>query len=156
MTRKSGRHRRDPRHSTASARRGAGAVLGGLVVATRTLGVLVILAVMVLGVIDGGVVGYAHVATEDDAKVVARAAAEAVRGERVTEQTAVIAYQAAESIAHRFGATVPRNDFTVHSDGQVTLTLQRSAPTLVFDHLPFLRDTTTISTTVTVEPPPYS
>ena len=124
--------------------------------ATRTLGFLAILAFPVLGVIDGGMVGYAHLATEDDAKVVARAAAEAVRGEALTQQTAVIAYQAAESTAQRFGATVVRKDFTVHRGGQVTLTLQRTAPTLVFDHLPFLRDTTAISATVTVEPSPYS
>ena len=75
---------------------------------TRALGILVLAAVPVLGVIDGGVVGYAHLATEDDAKVVARAAAEAVRGEALTQQTAVIAYQAADSTAHRFGATVAR------------------------------------------------
>jgi hypothetical protein len=123
---------------------------------TRAFGVVAIAAVPLVGVIDGAVVGYARLATEDDAKVVARAAAEAVRGQALTQQTALIAYQAADLTARQFGATVVRKDFSVHRDGQVTLTLQRSAPTLVFDHLPFLRDTTAISATVTAEPSPYA
>ena len=44
-----------------------------------------------------------------------------------------------------FGATVVRKDFTVHRDGKVTLTLERTVHTLVFCHLPFLRGTTVIS-----------
>jgi hypothetical protein len=122
----------------------------------KTLSLVAIAAVPLVGVIDVGVVGYARLATVDDAKVVARAAAEAVRGQALTQQTALIAYQAAELTALRFGASVARKDFTVHRDGQVTLTLQRTAPTLLFDHLPFLRDTTAISATVTVEPSPYT
>ena len=121
----------------------------------RLLLFLAIAAVPVIGVIDGGRVGYARFSTQDDAKVVARAAAQAVRGQPLSQQTATIAYREAESTALRFGATVARKDFTVHRDGRVTLTLERTVPTLVFDHLPFLRDTTAISATVTVEPSPY-
>jgi len=38
----------------------------------------------------------------------------------------------------------------------VTLTLSRKAPTLVVGRLPFLRDRTAVSATVTVEPSPYT
>jgi hypothetical protein len=122
---------------------------------TRALVILVATAVPLVGVIDGGAIGYARFATEDDAKTVAHAAAEAIRGQRLSQETAQIAYQAADATAQRFGATVLRKDFAVHRDGRVTLTLRRTAPTLLFDHLPFLRDTAAISATVTVEPSPY-
>jgi hypothetical protein len=124
--------------------------------ATRAFVLVVITAVPLLGVIDSGVVGYARLATEDDAKVVARAAADAVRGQPLTQQTALTAYEEADATARRLGATVARKDFTVHRDGQVTLTMERTAPTLIFDQLPFLRDKTDISVTVTVEPSRYS
>jgi hypothetical protein len=87
---------------------------------TRAFVLLAIAAVPLVGVIDGGMVGYVRLSTEDDAKTVARAAAEAVRGQPLSQQTAVIAYQEAESTARRFGATVDRKDFTVHRDGRVT------------------------------------
>jgi hypothetical protein len=122
----------------------------------RILLFLALAAVPVIGIIDGGRVGYNRLSTQDDAKTVARAAAQAVRDQPLTQQTAVIAYQAAESTARSFGATVVRKDFTVHRDGKVTLTLERTVPTLVFDHLPLLRKTTVISETVTVEPSPYT
>jgi hypothetical protein len=122
----------------------------------RTFVVLAVSAGPLLGVIDGGAVGYARLATEDDARTVGHAAVEAVRGEPLTQQTALSAYRAASATAARFGATVDRADFAVHRDGSVTLTLHRTAPTLVFDHLPFLRDTTAITSTVTVEPAPYA
>jgi len=123
---------------------------------TRAFALLVIMAVPLLGVIDIGVVGYARLATEDDAKVVARAAADAVRGQPLTQQAALIAYEEAAATAHRLGATVAKKDFTVHRNGQVTLTMERTAPTLIFDQLPFLRDKTDISVTVTAEPSRYS
>ena|SRR6266496_205145 len=122
----------------------------------RLLLFLALAVVPVIGIIDGGRVGYNRLSTEDDAKVVARAAAQAIRDQPLTQQTAVIAYEAAESTARGFGATVDRKDFTVHRDGKVTLTLERTVHTLVFCHLPFLRDTTVISRTVTVEPSPYT
>lgn len=122
----------------------------------RPLGIMTLAAVPLLGVIDTGAVGYARLATDDDAATVARAAAEAVRGLALSQQTAQIAYQAADSTARRFGATVARKDFAVHRDGRVTLTLERTAPTLLIGHLPFLCDLTDISTTVTVEPSPYA
>src|SRR5438445_13083752 len=97
--------------------------------AVRLLLFLAIAAVPVVGVLLKGIVGYARMATEDDAKTVGRAAAEAVRGQPLSQQTAVIAYQAAESTARRFGATVARKDFMVHRGRQVSLTFQRTAPT---------------------------
>jgi hypothetical protein len=122
----------------------------------RILLFLALAAVPVIGIIDGGRVGYNRLSTQDDAKTVARAAAQAVRDQPLTQQTAVIAYQAAESTARSFGATVVRKDFTVHRDGKVTLTLERTVHTFVFGHLPLLRDTTVISRTVTAEPSPYT
>jgi hypothetical protein len=122
----------------------------------RLLLFLALAAVPVIGLIDGGRVGYNRLSTQDDAKTVARAAAQAVRDQPLTQQTAVIAYQAAESTARSFGATVVRKDFTVHRDGKVTLTLERTVHTLVLGHLPFLQDITVISETVTAEPSPYT
>jgi hypothetical protein len=126
---------------------------GGVV---RALLLLAVTALPVLGVVDGGSIGYARLSTEDDARTVALAAAQAVRGEPLTQQTALTAYRTASATASRFGATVAQKDFTVHGDGSVTLTLSRKAPTVVVGRLPFLRDRTAVSATVTVEPSPYT
>jgi hypothetical protein len=123
---------------------------------TRAFAFVVLAGIPLLSVVDVGAVGYARLATEDDAKVVARAAADAVRSQPLTQQTAQIAYEHAEDTAHRFNATVSPKDFAVHRNGTVTLTLHRTAPTLLFDHVPFLRSKTEIARTVTVEPSPYA
>jgi hypothetical protein len=122
----------------------------------RTLGFLAIVAVPILGAIDGGSVVYSRMATEHDAPTVAAAAAAAVRGMPITPDTAVIAYRAAGEIADRLGATVQKKDFRVNLNGGITLTLTRTASTLVFDHLPRLRDLVKISSTVTVQPSPFT
>jgi hypothetical protein len=94
--------------------------------------------------------------TEHDASTVAYAAAAAVRGMPITPQTAVIAYKAADELADRLGATVQQKDFRVNVNGGITLTLTKTAPTLAFNHLPRLRDLVEISSTVTVQPSPYT
>ena len=122
----------------------------------RALIFLAVVAVPLIGAIDGGSVLYSRTATEHDASTVAYAAAAAVRGMPITPQTAVIAYQAAGEIAVRLGGTVQQKDFRVNVNSGITLTLTRTAPTLVFDHLPRLRDLVEISSTVTVQPSPYA
>jgi hypothetical protein len=124
--------------------------------AIRALIFLAVLAVPLLGAIDGGSVLYSRTATEHDASTVAYAAAAAVRGMPITPQTAVTAYEAADKLAHQLGGTVQQKDFRVNRNGGITLTLTRTARTVVFDHLPRLRDLVEISSTVTVEPSPYA
>jgi hypothetical protein len=122
----------------------------------QAMSFLAVVAVPLLGAIDGGSVLYSRMATENDASTVAYAAAAAVRGMPITPQTAVIAYQAADEIADRLGGTVQQKDFRLNLNGGITLTLTRTAPALVFDHLPRLRDLIEISSTVTVQPSPYA
>ncbi len=123
---------------------------------TRTLVLLAGVAVPVIAAIDGGSLGYARLAADDNARKAGSAATEAIRGRPLTEQTALTAYRAASAAAERSGATVAKRDFAVHGDGSVTLTLARTAPALVLDRLPFLDHPTAVTATVTVEPSVYN
>ena len=122
----------------------------------RTAVLLAGIAVPAIAAIDGGSVGYARLAVDDNARKAGQAAAEAIRGRPPTEQTALLAYRAASAAAGLSGATVARSDFAVHGDGSVTLTVSRTASALVLDRLPFLDHPTTVTATVTVEPSLYS
>lgn len=112
-------------------------------------------AVSLIAAIDGGSLGYTRLAVDDTAREAGRAAAEAAYRKPVTEQTALIAYRAASAVAADSSSKVAQRDFALHGDGSVTLTLSRTAPALVLDHLPFLDHPTDVTATVTVEPSVY-
>jgi len=108
---------------------------------------VVALSLILVAVIDGGSVLLARVAVTDDAKDAGRAAVVAIEGQPVNGRTATIAYAAAEKAAAENGELVRQDDFLVHADGSVELTLTRIAPTLVFNRLSLSRDWTTVGST---------
>lgn len=109
--------------------------------------------VALLGVL--GVAGFDAVslvgtrfAAEDHARTAARAAATAFEQTRVAQT----AYDAALGEVLTSGDTIDPAGFTAAQDGSVTLTLRRTAPTLVVDRIPPLRPWTTMTVTVTSRP----
>ncbi len=51
---------------------------------------------------------------------------------------------------------MPSKGFTIYPDGRVTLTGTKTAPTILLHRLSFLSHFAEVSTTVTVEPLPYT
>ena len=51
---------------------------------------------------------------------------------------------------------MPSKGFAIYPDGRVTLTGTKTAPTILLHRLSFLRHFAEVSTTVTVEPLPYT
>lgn len=125
--------------------------------AGRTRAVLWGLAGLVLLVflIDAGSCTIARIQVEDDAKASGRFAAQSITGQQVNQQTAVVAYNAAQTALPNNKETIIQNgpgdrqDFRVDADGSVTLTVQRPAPTLVFRFLPKLKSYTVATSTFT-------
>ena len=113
-------------------------------------------AALVIAAMDGGSIALTHAWVPDDARDVGFAAAESVRGLPSTQQSAVVAYDAATRRGAVAALHIDRQGFTVYPDGKVTLTVTRTAPTLVFKHLPVLRDLTVVTATTTVTALPYS
>ena len=113
-------------------------------------------AILVLSLIDGGSVAITRAAVPDDARDAGYAAAEAVEGLPGTQHAALIGYEAATRRGTATALHIERKGFTVYPDGRVTLTVSRTAPTLVFKHLPVLRDLTVVTATTTVTALPYS
>jgi Tfp pilus assembly protein PilX len=103
--------------------------------------------VVILGII--GVLGYdtfacmsTRVSTENDAQNAAFAASQAWHNTQNIDQ----AYQAAVTeVANNPGETVEQTGFTVDPDGTVHLILDRTAKTIVFAHIGFLKHWTAAS-----------
>ena len=112
-------------------------------------------AALFVAVIDGGSVALARMQVSDDAQGAAREAAQAVAGQPINPTTAQVAYDAGLMALPNDRERIVKNgpgdaqDFRVGADGSVTLTVTREAPTLVFKHLPPLRDWTHASSTYT-------
>lgn len=110
------------------------------------------------GLIDAGSCSLARVQVDDDARAAARVAVQAVSGQPVNQATALAAYEAATSALPSDAETVVTDapgeaqDFRLAQNGAVTLTVQRTAPTLFFKYLPVLEDYTVASVTVTQQP----
>jgi hypothetical protein len=116
---------------------------------------LAAVALAVVCLVDAGSLAIVHVTVPDHAREAGRAAAEASKGLPATQRTAVVAYEAAQRVAVRHDETVRRDDFTVYDDGWVTLTVQRTAPTVLVRLVPGLRNLAVAGTTATVEASPY-
>lgn len=91
-------------------------------------------AVVGVLVFDGVSLGIAQLAVTDSAAAAARAASL----ELSTGSTAQRAYEAALATSAQQDVTdqVPVEQFLVGADGSVTLTVRRTAPTLVLHHVP--------------------
>ena len=111
---------------------------------------------LLLALMDGGSVAITRASVPDDARAAGYAAAEAAKGLPGSQQMAVVAYDAATRRGAAAALHVERKGFTIYPDGKVTLTVTGTAPTLVFKHLPVLRDLTVVTATTTVTALPYS
>ena len=118
--------------------------------AGRTRTALWALAGLLLAVfmIDTGSCAIARVQLDEDAKTAARFAVQQIAGEPVNQETAVIAYQAAVAALPNDREAVVGNgpgneeDFRVALNGTITMTVTRTAPTLLFRFVPTLNDFT--------------
>lgn len=125
---------------------------------TRTVAWIAFGLVAVGALVDAGSCSLARVQVDDSAKTAARIAVQAVNGQPVNTATAQAAYDAAQAALPSTEESVVTNapgdaqDFRLGADGSVTLTVQRTAPTLFFKYLPALEDYTVASVTVTQQP----
>lgn len=117
-------------------------VLGWL---TRLVATLAVLGVLAFDAIS---LGSTRFSVEDDAQTAARAAVEVYRDSKDVQR----AYDAALAELGDSGATVDAPTFAVAQDGSITLTVRTTAPTLVLEKVPPLRDWAETSATVTGRP----
>ena len=104
----------------------------------------------VLGVVGFDLVslGAARFQSEDHAQVAARAAGEAYR----SAQNVQAAYDAAALAVAEHGDTVDPASFSVGPDGRVTLTLHRTAPTVLVEKVAAVRHWAEVESTVSAAP----
>lgn len=110
----------------------------------------------VLVAIDGGSVVLTKMSSPDDVRSIAHVAAATAERQPTTPRTARAAYDAAVADAKQYAITVHTKGFTIYPDGRVTLTGVKTAPTIFLDRVAALRGLADVSTTVTVEPLPYT
>lgn len=122
----------------------------------RLLTVLPLIALPIVLAVDLASVALVHLSVPDNAGEAARAGMSAVQFERsATPQQAQIAFNAASQVADLHGLTLDRDSFTIYADGAVMLTVSKQAPTLLFKHLPGLKDLTISAETVTAGRPTW-
>lgn len=115
---------------------------------------LVALSLVLVVVLDAGSVVLTKMSLADDAGKAGRAAARAVSGLPVTTTTAQVGFAAAGQVAaFNEGEEVQRSDFEVLPGGGVSLTLVRTAPSLVLGRVPWLAKYGVVSASVVVEKP---
>lgn len=111
-----------------------------------------LVALLIVGGADLASVALVKVSAPDDAREAARAGMVAIQYERsTTPQTAQTAYDAANQVADLHRLDIDENTFVVHENGTVDLTARRSSPTLLFKHLPGLRNFTETTVSVSVD-----
>lgn len=118
-------------------------VLGWL---ARVIGVLTVLGVLGFDAIS---LTTTRFAAEDHARTAAREAAATYAQTRALQA----AYDAALAQTLPVGETVDAASFTANAEGEVTLTLHRTAPTLLLERIRPLRDWATMSVTATAAAP---
>lgn len=104
----------------------------------------------VLGLIgfDAIALGMGRFAVEDTAQQAARAAVQSYAASSDIQR----AYEAALAEADGVEETIAPTGFSVAPDGAVTLTVDRTSPTLVIEKVPQIRSWATSSATVTGRP----
>jgi hypothetical protein len=117
---------------------------------------LAAMVLVVLGAVDAGSVMLTRLSVPDDVRRVGHVAAAAAYGQPTTRKTAQAAFAAAQSEARHRGIVVTTDDFALYPDGRVTLTAQKTAPTLLVKRIEALSHFAEVQTTVTVEKLPYS
>lgn len=108
-----------------------------------------LVALLIVGAADLASVALVKLSAPDDAGEAARAGVTAIQYDRsATPQTAQEAYDAAKEVAQLHRLDIDEKSFVVHADGSVEFTARRSSPTLLFQHLPGLRDLTETAVSV--------
>lgn len=104
------------------------------------LGPLIALPILIAA--DLGSVALIQLSVPDDASEAARAGVSAIafNSGTVTPATAEVAFDAANDVARLHRLDLDRETFTVYADGSVELSAHRTAPTLLFKHLPWVGD----------------
>ena len=136
---KPGPERADPRRVTSDR--------GDIVLGWLTKLVVILSLLGVVG-FDLASLASTRFQAEDHAQSAARAAARAWTG----PATLQAAYDAAVAEVVEHGDTIDPQSFSVRPDGTVTLTLLRTAPTLVVEKVPPLKEFTEVRRTVSVTP----
>lgn len=104
---------------------------------TRVLVWMVVGLLATIALIDVGSIVLTRMRVDDDLKSAGFASATAIQGQQVSTQAAQEAYAAATRNLNE-GEEVDPKTFAVRPDGGVTLTVRKTAPTLMFKHLGFL------------------
>lgn len=124
----------------------------------RLVKIAVVTGVLTLVVVDGGSAAITAMSVSDHVKEAGLAAANAAVHQPVTGATAQIAYTAAQqALGDRGGRIVTDgpNGFVLERDGGVTLTLERTAPTLLLHRIGPLRHFGEASATWHQQPSKY-
>ena len=111
---------------------------------------VVILSVFGVIAFDAISLGTAYFQVEDRASTAARAASDTHRAGGHPDVQAAYDAALAEVVEH--GDTIDPQTFTVSPQGEVTLTLHRTAPTLVMEQIAPLRQWAEIERTVSARP----
>jgi hypothetical protein len=117
-------------------------VLGWL---TKLVATLAALGVVGFDLIS---LGSARFQAEDHAQSAVRAANESYRSSKDLQA----AYDAAVAEVVEHGDTIDAQSFTVGPDGRITLTLRRTAPTMLVEKVAPLRDWAQVESTVSARP----
>ncbi len=115
---------------------------------------LLIAAVIVIAGYDAFSVGYTNFRASDDAANAARIAANALPPGRapLTQAQVATATVAAQRYAVQQGDLVVPESVRIGADRSVTLTVQRTAPSVALQRIPAWRHWTDVSATATAEP----
>ena len=117
-------------------------VLGWL---TKLVGTLAVLGVVGFDLVS---LGAARFQAEDHAQAAARAANESFKSAKNLQTS----YDAAVAEVAQHGDTIDPQTFTVGSDGNITLTLHRTAPTMVVEKIGPARGWAEVDVTVSARP----
>jgi hypothetical protein len=113
-------------------------------------------AFLLIALIDGGSVVLTSLSVPDDTQAAGQTAAAAVEGAPATQQSVVVAFEAAQLTGTENSLRVHTKDFILYPDGRVSLTASRVAPTLALHRLPWLRELAIVTATTTAQPLPFT
>lgn len=115
-------------------------------------GVLALVVAVV--VLDSGSLLLTRMSLTDTGREAGRAAAKAVSGLPLTPQTAVVGFRAAKEVTDfKDGVTLREDGFELLQGGGVTLTVVRTAPSLVLARIPSLAHYGVLVVPVVVDKP---
>lgn len=117
-------------------------ILGWLV---RVALVLTVGAIMLFDVVS---LAYTNTAVQEDARAVARTASHAVLAQ---DSDQLIILQAEQTASER-GVELVLSDMTLTKDGAVTVTVRRTAPSILLHRIPALREHLTSTATFRSDP----